>query len=409
MSPQSALSAKATTETKCNMYSDCSSLSNSQIAQAADEAFSHHKRLDLGYSNSNDDGHYNVTASNPLDDTTSSPPSAKRLQLRKRKKSFESVRFLDHGVTSYNTDFVSGIFRDLSQAEENHDYSNDETHGAADDAKDSVQFQNHEGNEGANHRTLDFRYEMSCISDDESLLSRKKLKTSGNSLSTLAKRSQSRGSLGYNKKSYSCLRSISNASSREPSLTTAASSSPRTSCTEDVSYQVSPVGRRVSVKSQPGPFISTASSDATLDTATINNLVDKVLIESLVFPTLPPTVSESSCSSNNLTQTSVQAAQVTETTPHNQQLSNCCKTHIEGEMHDNKDTYGWFVDMDLQEDEDRADVILAAQESVRAGSGADDSLSFQAFTAPKKTTELDEEVEWAKAADTVDDVLGDFF
>ena len=35
-------------------------------------------------------------------------------------------------------------------------------------------------------------------------------------------------------------------------------------------------------------------------------------------------------------------------------------------------------------------------------------LAFQAHTAPKASNH-DAEVEWAKAADTVDDVLGDFF
>lgn len=155
-----------------------------------------------------------------------------------------------------------------------------------------------------------------------------------------------------------------------------------------------------------------ASSEATLDTDLIYNLVDKVLIESLVFPRLPPTVSESSCSSNNLTQTAVRAAQVLETTPNSKSTSSSTAlsdvtSHIEGGKHDNKDTYGWFVDMDLEEDGDRADVISAAQEKYRAGEDGD--LSFKAFTAPKKTSELDEEVEWAQAADTVDDVLVDFF
>jgi hypothetical protein len=37
-----------------------------------------------------------------------------------------------------------------------------------------------------------------------------------------------------------------------------------------------------------------------------------------------------------------------------------------------------------------------------------DDLAFKAPTAPKATN-YDAELEWAKAADTVDDVLGDFF
>lgn len=417
MSTQSALSVKTSTEEKCNniMYSDCSNLnlSNSQIAQAADLAFSHHKRLDLGYGNNTNEGDRLMTASNPLDSTAS--PSGNghshRLHLRKRKKSFlGSVSFLDQGVTG-STDFVSGIFRDLSQAEEEHEYSEDDAMNGNSPAyhdHDSSPFHNHEGsansNSNSNSHTFGSRSEMNFISDDESLLSRKKRKTSANSISTFGNGNRS-VKLGRNKKSYSCLRSISSALGQclpRASASKASTDTCSTPCPEDVSYQVSPTSayHRVTTKIQGDPRIRPMSSDATLDTDTINNLVDKVLIESLVFPSLPPTVSESSCSSNNLTQTSVQAAQVHETTP---------TTPIEGEMHDTKDTYGWFVDMDLQEDEDRADVILAAQETVKAGAGADDDLSFKAFTAPKKTTELDQEVEWAKAADTVDDVLGDFF
>lgn len=409
MSPQSAQS-----ETKCNMnqYSDCvSSLSNSQIAQAADVAFSHHKRLDLGYGNNYND--YHLSISNPLDNLTSTPgggSSNHRHHLRKRKKTSEPERFLDQGVTGCMTDFVSGIFQDLSQAVENQPHLEDADNSATDYGSTS-QLQNHEESTNSHAYDVGTSGDMNFVSDDESLLSRKKRKASGNSLSTFGGQTQSKANFGRNKKSYSCLRSISSSSggncfSASTALSTSADAC--TSCTEDISYRVSPVGRRVSVKSQGNHVINSTSSDATLDTDTINNLVDKVLIESLVFPCLPPTVSESSCSSNNLTQTSVQAAQVLETASHLNQLPNSCKTHIEGE-HDSKDTYGWFVDMDLQEDRDRADVILAAQENVKAALGEDNDLSFKAFTAPKKTTELDEEVEWAKAADTVDDVLGDFF
>ena len=148
---------------------------------------------------------------------------------------------------------------------------------------------------------------------------------------------------------------------------------------------------------------TSASSTVTLNTDLINSLVDKVLIDTLPFPCIPPTVSESSCSSNNLTQTSVRASQVLENPINND------NTHIEGGLkHAQKDTYGWFVDTDLQEDTDRADVINAAKESC-LGQSMEDNLSYKAFTAPKKTSDHDQEVEWAKAADTVDDVLGDFF
>lgn len=55
-----------------------------------------------------------------------------------------------------------------------------------------------------------------------------------------------------------------------------------------------------------------------------------------------------------------------------------------------KSPYGWFVEL---EDEDNGN----------------EELAFTAITAPKKNVDLDNKVDWACAADTVDDVLGDFF
>lgn len=313
MSPQSALAAK-----NCSMYcGESSKMSNSQIVQAADEAFSRHRRLDVDCEYSN-----NAVMSNPLDLSIS---SSSRFQLRKRKKQLESV----NPMSNFDGDFVSGLFRDLSETEQHEP----DSHGS-----DSVN-------------------EVTVADEDLSRPS-KRFKATSNNVS-----------MSRSCKSFSCLTNLD----RLPSPT----SNHDRRVSVDIKHQVSP---------------SNSASEGTFDSDLILRLVDKVLVESLAFPRLPPTVSETSCSSNNLTQTSVHAAQVLETPP-----------YIEGEQ---KETYGWFVDMDLDDIHERADVVSAAQQSLLSGSTSD--LSFQGFTAPKKT-DLDEEVEWAKAADTVDDVLGDFF
>jgi hypothetical protein len=64
-----------------------------------------------------------------------------------------------------------------------------------------------------------------------------------------------------------------------------------------------------------------------------------------------------------------------------------------------KDHYGWFVEMD---DECTGLSVNAYNNTSQK------NLAFLAPTAPKGVDQ-DAEVEWAKAADTVDDVLGDFF
>jgi hypothetical protein len=68
---------------------------------------------------------------------------------------------------------------------------------------------------------------------------------------------------------------------------------------------------------------------------------------------------------------------------------NCA--NIEAEV--NGSSYGWFVELD---------------KDCNTDPGRPKDLAFSAITAPEKTT-LEEEAEWALAADTVDDVLGDLF
>lgn len=97
----------------------------------------------------------------------------------------------------------------------------------------------------------------------------------------------------------------------------------------------------------------------------------------LAFPHLPATVSNSSCST--LTRN----------------LSDLQSSLTESEE---KDSYGWFVAVDDEStNRDIADPYANAK-----------NLAFVAPTAPNAVNH-DAEVEWAQAADTVDDVLGDFF
>lgn len=109
-------------------------------------------------------------------------------------------------------------------------------------------------------------------------------------------------------------------------------------------------------------------------------------IGKIAFPHLPATVSDSSCTHlANLTR------------------RNSGLLRQETEIINNSgESYGWFVNMD-EDDETVATVPTHADSS---NSLCD--LAFSAATAPKRCHH-EAEVEWAKAADTVDDVLGDFF
>lgn len=113
-----------------------------------------------------------------------------------------------------------------------------------------------------------------------------------------------------------------------------------------------------------------------------NRVVD---IIDLAFPHLPATVSDSSCEKQDLTPKSDRQVSDWETST--------------------KESYGWFVDLDAS-DEDDQDRCDASDPYARSSSS---DLAFTAPTAPKRMSNYEAEVEWAKAADTVDDVLGDLF
>lgn len=103
-------------------------------------------------------------------------------------------------------------------------------------------------------------------------------------------------------------------------------------------------------------------------------------VAKIAFPSLPATVSDSSCHAGLTRVNLVRQASVPE--------------------NPKKESFGWFVDLD---DNQTVEVNPSLPYAVSS-----DSLAFQAPTAPKGAND-EAELEWAKAADTVDDVLGDFF
>lgn len=114
---------------------------------------------------------------------------------------------------------------------------------------------------------------------------------------------------------------------------------------------------------------------------------DCVQAGKLAFPHLPSTVSSSSCKLTRKV-SDLQMSDSETTT---------------------KESYGWFVEM---EDEPSASAAATTTTGLpdpySTAATSSTSLAFTAATAPKAAN-YDAEVEWAQAADTVDDVLGDFF
>lgn len=76
---------------------------------------------------------------------------------------------------------------------------------------------------------------------------------------------------------------------------------------------------------------------------------------------------------------------------------------VEDYSRSEEDSFGWFVDM---EGGDEECIHRDSLDPYRSRSWSSSDLAFSAYTAPKASNH-DAELEWAKAADTVDDVLGD--
>jgi hypothetical protein len=124
---------------------------------------------------------------------------------------------------------------------------------------------------------------------------------------------------------------------------------------------------------------STSSNESSISPST------KTILEaaSLEFPHLPATISATSCNTLTRNQSDLQSSTAEKS---------------------QKESYGWFVEMDEEDDNVPASTTIDPNVSSNMG-----ELTFQAPTASKAAKNHDAEVEWAKAADTVDDVLGDFF
>jgi hypothetical protein len=128
---------------------------------------------------------------------------------------------------------------------------------------------------------------------------------------------------------------------------------------------------------------TTSSQDTSTSSSDESPKPQKTVMDAgkIVFPHLPATVSDSSCSAG-LTRAKLDRQASTS----------------ENEA---KESFGWFVD--LEGESATPELSVGLPYTVSTG-----DLAFQASTAPKRVND-DAELEWAKAADTVDDVLGDFF
>lgn len=330
MSPQSSLCISKNVE---NCFGSCDegvehaarrvSHSTSQLVRDVGEAFHGQMSQHHGLAPSDD----LASKSNPLSGVTYG------IHLKKRKCNL-SDKVLDQ--STFNSDFLSGIFQDLAEANSH------------------------------NPTPMSSDISEAHLIDSDSIASSRPNKRARFSSSSL-----------------SSTKSFSNLSAQTSESDSTVSSSLSCLLATQASEEIS------------NPVITENVAERIVDTVFNDSVCN------IGFPCLPTAVSESSCSSNNLTQTAVHAAQVLETP---------LTSNVEGEQEE-KDEYGWFVEMDEDSLHQRFEAVDDAAKNCRAMAGeAPADLTFAPNLTPKKPEiELDSEVVWAKAADTVDDVLGAVF
>lgn len=140
------------------------------------------------------------------------------------------------------------------------------------------------------------------------------------------------------------------------------------------------------IHSISGPAISLSPEDSAIN-----------ILDNIFFPNIPATVSNSSCvskSTSNIMRDNVASS------PIDTLKKDSTKPTVSSTQ------YGWFVQID--EAEGKCTTQPSNEVKLYNRSSAMDELAFKAPTAPKRVND-EAELEWASAADTVDNVLGDIF
>lgn len=317
-------------------------------------------------------------------------------------------------LSSYNSDFLSGLFADVAKANvlkefeieptsplSSTDTTNNVTASSSSSSSRSLcAFKNGDDNDNgrrqcsshvisdsadsprpfkrrrSNQQTSLFRSRASCVNLSSPHQQRKQSATAGFSDTEKTVRSKNQNSLAF-----------------------------QLDCLET---------QQESISSLEGGGTTTAAPIPTTSTGTVSpaNKSKKVVkvkdVAMLAFPNLPSAVSDSSCES------SVHATNTTRTglTRENAQVRHGQVPEIAApalsfrDGSGGKESFGWFVDLDEQETNTERHVSTSMSGNIKNVDSTQD-LAFQAPTAPKRSTNHVEEMEQAYAEDTIDSVLGD--
>ena len=312
-----------------------------------------------------------------------------RFSLKKRAAPKSSVRDMVN-ISSYNSAFLTGLFADVAQASVLDEFglkSDTQKRGSeliSPDDNDTAQ-DNNTSSPSANKRS---RLSISVPSGRKASRARR-------SYMNLSELSTEEGAFTRSSATTSSAtpvspRSITHAFEHQASISDAANASASSDDTASL-------GRHNSLEYQLGCVSSAASSlekgdaatdgEPSSDSSSPKSTKTTVDAGKLLFPHLPATVSDSSC------YTGLTRAKL------DRQVSSIETDSTKVE------SFGWFVDLD-GDDDAQAPVPSTDVQAYEAKDT--NNLAFQALSAPVRVNDS-AELEWAQAADTVDDVLGDLF
>lgn len=307
------------------------------------------------------------SASATVDTTTVSSSRNVRFTLRKKRNVSERSKKESSAVnlSSYNSDFLSGLFADVAKVNVLKELSID------------LPSTSHESSVTKTCPPSMFDVSVSHVVPDPMNSPRPSKKSRISFTSSFQSRA-------------SCMNLTAQASSKnEVSTHENINSSPKQN---SLAFQLDCLERKepeqnrqkLRLQSRAAPASVSPSSKAKKDVA------------ALAFPNLPSTVSDSSCESNNITGLTRERCLI--------QHGSAPEITASGNS-GSKESFGWFVDLDVSEDSSIFNRSTTVDKPV-----ATQDLAFQAPTAPKQATDhVQEEMEQAYAADTIDSVLGDFF
>lgn len=309
-------------------------------------------------------------------------PASTGVRFPLRKRSTRPQERDSVNLSSYNSDFLSGLFADVAKANVLSEF-NITLQVAASSTLGEESF----SVSRKTHRSLDVEpSESHLISDRPSKKSRLSLMTSFRSRSSCKNLAFLQGGLqspkGINEfGSFQKENTFGFKAKATYASTASAATIPKV---DSLAYQLSCLS---------GADERETNQSAELSATVSPSQPKKIIMDvaKLAFPNLPATVSDSSCNTGLTRESLVKQVPTPEIATIN--------------AGSNKDAFGWFVDLDDHFIEETFQASGKPQSLIYAENK--DDLAFQASTAPKRPSDK-AEVEWATAADTVDTIFSGF-